>query len=214
VTIRLRLARPADARALARLRDEFRRGYAHARGARQAALPAAETPAAFVTRCTAWMRRALRDRRRWRCWVAVAVSRTRAADAAGAAGRAAAAMPERLVGHVWLQVIDKVPNPGAEAEQHAYITNLYVQPEARGGTGQRLLAAAMDWCRARQMDSVILWPTDESRSLYARNGFAVSGTLVDLRLTGPHLNESLRMRASRRPASIARSSATRRVRTR
>ena len=185
-TIRIRTARAADARTLAVRRYEFRRAYASP-GEREA-------EAVFVRRCAAWMRRALRDRRRWRCWVAVASG--------------------DIVGHVWLQTIDKVPNPGAEAERHAYITNLYVQPAFRGGTGQRLLAAAMAWCKARRMDSVILWPTDDSRSLYARHGFGVSGDLLDARLTGPHLNESFRMRASRRPARIARSSAKRRAVTR
>jgi ribosomal protein S18 acetylase RimI-like enzyme len=194
VTIRVRRARPAEARALALLRHEFRSGYA----------TATETSAAFVRRCTRWMRRALGDRGRWRCWVAAA------RENPGRTGRA----QERLVGHVWVQVIDKVPNPGDEAERHAYVTNLYVRPEFRGGTGQRLLSAAMDWCRAGRIDSVILWPTDDSRSLYARNGFAVSDDLVAVHLAGPHLNESFRMRASRRPARIARSSATRRARTR
>jgi ribosomal protein S18 acetylase RimI-like enzyme len=190
--IRIRTARAADARTLAARRYEFRRAYASP-GER-------ESEAVFVRRCAAWMRRALRDRRRWRCWVAVAAHAAANADAKA-----------DIIGHVWLQTIDKVPNPGAEAERHAYITNLYVQPAFRGGIGQRLLAAAMDWCKARRMDSVILWPTDDSRSLYARHGFGVSGDLFDARLTGPHLNESFRMRASRRPARMARSSATRRA---
>jgi ribosomal protein S18 acetylase RimI-like enzyme len=187
-TIRIRIARIADARALAQRRYEFRREYV---GPGEG-----ESRAAFLRRCAAWMRRALRDGRRWRCWVAVANSGGAKAE---------------IVGHVWLQMIDKVPNPGAEAERHAYVTNLYVQPAFRGGTGQRLLAAAMDWCRTRRIDSVILWPTDDSRSLYARNGFGVSGDLLDARLTGPHLNESFKMRARRRPARMARSSATRRA---
>jgi len=72
---------------------------------------------------------------------------------------------------------------GDEAEQHAYITNLYVEPAFRGGTGGRLLAAVMEWCRARAMDSAILWPTDDSRSLYARHGFHVSGDVLDVRIT-------------------------------
>ena len=174
MTTGLRLARPADARVLATLRYEFRGGHA----------PPIEPAAAFVRRCSAWMRRALQDPRRWRCWVAVSGG--------------------TLVGHVWLQIIDKVPNPGDEAERHAYITNLYVQPAFRGGLGQRLLSAAMAWCRTRGIGSVILWPTDGSRSLYTRNGFAVSGDLLDVHLTGTRL-------ASRR--SAAAPAATRRGRS-
>jgi ribosomal protein S18 acetylase RimI-like enzyme len=165
VTTRIRLARATDARVLATLRYEFRGGHA----------PPTERATPFVRRCTAWMRRALRERRRWRCWVAI-----------GPAGA--------IVGHVWVQIIDKVPNPGAEAEQHAYITNLFVQPAFRGGIGQRLVSAALGWCQARGIGSVILWPTDDSRSLYARNGFVVSGDLLDLHLTGPKLSQRPRRR--------------------
>ena len=110
------------------------------------------------------MRRALTNGR-WRCWVALD------RDAA-------------IVGQIWVQIIDKVPNPGAEAERHAYITNLYVQPAARGGVGERLLTEAMAWCARRNVSAAFLWPTDASRSLYARHGFKVSGNFLDRHLTG------------------------------
>lgn len=166
--IALRRARPADARVLATLRYEFRGDHA----------PPTETAAEFVRRCSTWMRRALRDSRRWHCWVAIA--------------RGGA-----IVGHVWVAIIDKVPNPGEEAEHHAYITNLYVQPEFRGGLGQRLLSTAIEWCESQGIGSVILWPTDSSRSLYARNGFIASGEVLDRHLAGPHLNPRPRKRTRR-----------------
>jgi GNAT superfamily N-acetyltransferase len=82
-------------------------------------------------------------------------------------------------------VIEKVPNPVAEREAHAYVTNVYVEPALRGhGTGGRLLEAAIAWCQVNEIDAVILWPTPESRSLYERHGFAVSDDLLQLRL-GP-----------------------------
>jgi ribosomal protein S18 acetylase RimI-like enzyme len=165
----IRLARAADARVLAALRYEFRGGHA----------PPTESATLFVRRCTVWMRRALAKRGRWRCWVAV-----------GPAGA--------IVGHVWVEIIEKVPNPGAEAERHAYVTNLFVQPAFRGGIGQRLLSAALGWCQAQGIGSVILWPTDDSRSLYARNGFVVSGDLLDLHLTGPKLATGRRGRRRQR----------------
>ena len=102
--IAIRRATPADTRVLATLRYEFRGNHA----------PPTETAAAFVRRCADWMRRALRDSRRWRCWVAV----SHAPHLPGGA----------IIGHIWVEIIDKVPNPGKEAEHHAYITNLYVQP--------------------------------------------------------------------------------------
>src|SRR6185369_12694591 len=79
----------------------------------------AEARAAFVERCTEWMQQRLADSS-WLCWVADD----------GAA----------LVGHVWLDIMEKIPNPGPEDELHGYITNLYVQDSMRNqGIGAQLL---------------------------------------------------------------------------
>lgn len=145
----IRLATPADAPRLAHLRYEFRSALG----------PAVETEDAFVARSTPWIARRLAAAAPWRCWVA-----------------------ERngeVAGHLWLQLIEKIPNPISEAEHHAYITNVYVRPEARGGgIGNALVATALAWCRQEHVDSVILWPTERSRSLYARHGFAVRDNVM------------------------------------
>ncbi|MGE5244445.1 MAG: N-acetyltransferase family protein [Betaproteobacteria bacterium] len=111
----------------------------------------------FVARCTEWMRVRL-DRGEWRAWVA---------EDAG-----------DVVGNVWVHAIDKIPNPVGERERHAYLSNLYVRPSARGGTGTRLLEAAIAWASAGGVDTLLLWPTDRSRTLYARHGFVLSGDFL------------------------------------
>jgi GNAT superfamily N-acetyltransferase len=117
----------------------------------------------FLTRCADWMRARLSETA-WHCWVA---ERDRA-----------------MVGNLWCCLIEKVPNPVAEAERHAYITNFYVQPEVRGrGVGESLLEAALGWCREQGVDAVILWPTARSRSLYLRHGFALRDDLLQLVLS-------------------------------
>ena len=143
-------ASEADAPALAALRYEFRASL----------LAPAETRADFVARCAAWMAGKLRDPGSgWHCWVA-------RRDSA-------------LVGHLWLRLIDKIPNPVAEKEWHAYVTNVYVLPELRGqGVGGRLVACAREWCVSHAVDSIILWPTAESRSLYERHGFRVGDDIM------------------------------------
>lgn len=145
----IRVATAQDAGVLARLRYEFR---ANERGATEPREP-------FIERCSAWMSQRLGDGS-WRCFVA---------EAAGGA----------IAGHVWLHLIDKIPNPGGdEPERHVYLTNLYVQPSERGGVGSALMDAAMAWCRAQDVDTVILWPTDRSRSLYTRYGFRPSDAIM------------------------------------
>lgn len=113
----------------------------------------------FLQRCAAWMRDRLSQD--WKCWVAVR-------------GR-------EIVGQIWLHLLEKLPNPGAEPELHAYITNFYVQPEFRGGVGGKLLEQALDWAKEQAVDAVILWPTPRSRSLYLRHGFQPPADLVQLR---------------------------------
>ena len=76
----------------------------------------------------------------WRCWAALA--------------------EEQIVGQIWVHLIEKIPNPVVERESHAYISNLYVRESARGGTGNDLMDIALAWCRAQEVDAVILWRTE------------------------------------------------------
>jgi GNAT superfamily N-acetyltransferase len=126
---------------------------------RSAEAPPVESESRFVARCSPWMEKRLASDR-WRCWVA---------EADGA-----------IAGHLWLQLIEKIPNPAPEPEQHAYITNVYVKPEARNaGTGRALLTAALDFCRGNGVDSAILWPTARSRPFYARHGFIAPRDMLE-----------------------------------
>ena len=150
--IDVRAATPDDAPALAELRWEFRVARA----------PASETHDAFVARCEQWMRRELAGGEQWRAWVAVADG--------------------RIVGQAWVQTIAKMPNPVDERERHAYVSNMFVQPAYRGGTGSRLLETALAWSRANAFDRVILWPSARSVRLYERHGFTHNGDVMELAL--------------------------------
>jgi len=120
-----------------------------------------EAEEAFVARCADWMRDALASGA-WRAWVAVD--------------------RDAIVGQVWAQLISKLPNPALEREQHLYISNMFVAPAARGGVGTRLLDAALAFAAEQRVDRVILWPTDRSRTMYQRRGFAPRDHLFELTL--------------------------------
>jgi GNAT superfamily N-acetyltransferase len=146
----IRTASPDDALDLARLRYEFRAPRGEP----------TESVDAFVRRAASWMRKRLGPRSAWRCWVA---------EDGGV-----------IVGHLWLQLVEKIPNPVVELEKHAYLTNAYVREPYRGqGLGHKLMEAAMQCCRDEGVDSAILWPTQRSRTLYAQYGFAVRDDLLE-----------------------------------
>jgi GNAT superfamily N-acetyltransferase len=149
--IHIRAATVADARRLAELRWEFRSG-------RDAPTESREV---FVRRCIGWMRRELQEGNGWHAWAAV--------NADGL-----------IVGTVWVQTIKKIPNPASESELHAYLSNLYVTPSARGGIGVQLVQAALTWAKINKVDRLILWPAQRSVSLYLRFGFSHAGDVMEL----------------------------------
>jgi ribosomal protein S18 acetylase RimI-like enzyme len=155
----IRPAGPGDAPALAQARFAFRA---------EVETPA-EDESAFHRRCTAWMAARLTADGYWRAWIA---ERAR-----------------HPVGCVWLQLVEKLPNPVAEPEWHGYVSSLYVEASERsGGLGSALLAECLAECARRAVDAVVLWPTPRSRTLYLRHGFAVRDDLLQLRGPGPTLS--------------------------
>jgi len=146
----IRVATSADYRALAEMRYRFRA---------EVGSPT-EPRSQFVRRCTSWMKKRFRvGSSAWRCWVV---------DDG-----------DQLLGHVCVQLFEKMPNPVNEREVHAYLTNLYVVPEMRSqGLGRTLLNEALSWCRAQGTDAVILWATPESKSLYRRCGLIQSDDIL------------------------------------
>jgi GNAT superfamily N-acetyltransferase len=156
--VTIRLATPDDAAMLAKLRFDLRASLHELR----------EDEAAFVERCASWMRERLRPERverddRWRCWIA---------ERDGA-----------MVGSVWVQLIEKIPNPIAALESYVYLTNFYVRPEHRGhGIGSHLLEAAVSWSRSNNAELVLLWPTERSKTLYERHGFLPADDFMELML--------------------------------
>ena len=151
VSCNIRLAAASDAPALAILRYALR----------SSTRPAIEDERVFLERCSQWMSARLKEQTSWRCWVAE--------------------QDQIPIAAIWVNLIEKIPNPNSEPETFAYITNFYVSEHARGkGLGSRLLSNALAWCKDVPVHAVILWPTERSRSLYERYGFAVPSDFLEL----------------------------------
>jgi GNAT superfamily N-acetyltransferase len=149
-SLAIRRATVADAARLAALRYQFRSELG----------VAVEDERAFISRLTAWLNARI-GQPQWAAWVA--------SDAA-----------DQIYGHIFAQFVEKIPNPVVEAETIVYMTNVYVVPPLRNrGLGARLLAAALDDCDRADIDTIILWPSTRSESLYRRHGFAQPTALLE-----------------------------------
>jgi len=148
---RVRLAAASDAETLARLRYELRSTFHNV----------IESEGEFIARCSSWMLPRLRAGGAWKCWLAEIGSTP--------------------IGNVWLQLIEKLPNPVDEPEAYAYLTNFFVREEYRGqGIGTMLLAEALAWSRSNDASAIILWPTERSKPLYVRHGFKPADDFMEL----------------------------------
>jgi GNAT superfamily N-acetyltransferase len=151
--VEIRLATESDAMMLARLRYEFRLSFHQV----------IENDVLFIERCTAWMQDRLRKDSHWKCWIAEC--------------------RQTPVGNVWAQRVEKIPNPLAEPEQYVYLTNFYVRAEHRSkGIGSRLLSAVLTWSRSQNAHTVILWPTEQSKRFYSRQGFSITHDIMQLKI--------------------------------
>jgi GNAT superfamily N-acetyltransferase len=147
----IRTATASDAKLLARLRYELRSSFHEV----------LENEATFIERCTQWMQERLISDGPWKCWIAE--------------------QQQTPVGSIWVQLVEKIPNPVAESEHYVYLTNFYVREQYRGkGIGSMLLSEALAWSKDKNAQTIILWPTERSKGLYLRHGFSPGADLMRL----------------------------------
>lgn len=80
----------------------------------------------------------------------------------------ATSLDGRPLGCLILYVVAGLPRPGRTPRPRVLITEAYVVADARGsGLGERLVAAALDWCRGRQA----VWVQVDGRAIVESYGF-------------------------------------------
>ncbi|MDG0809449.1 GNAT family N-acetyltransferase [Cohnella rhizosphaerae] len=116
----------------------------------------------FAAECRTFLEEAIRGER-WRIWLA---------EVEGV-----------IASHVYIQLIDKVPRPGRKTYPFAYMTNVYTDPAYRSqGIGSELLKAIRTWATENEFEFIIVWPSEESRAFYARNGYTLCNDPMALHL--------------------------------
>jgi GNAT superfamily N-acetyltransferase len=78
----------------------------------------------------------------------------------------------KVLTHIYIERIQKVPRPGRITYPFAYMTNVYTVPGYRGkGIGSRLITAINEWIEENHYEFVIVWPSEEGIEFYRRNGY-------------------------------------------
>lgn len=79
---------------------------------------------------------------------------------------------EKIVSHIYIELIQKVPRPGRITKPFAYMTNVYTLKEYRNkGIGSKLLDTIHKWIKENKYEFIIVWPSDESINYYNKNGY-------------------------------------------
>ena len=122
-----------------------------------------ESEQAFVQRYEAFVREAL-DSQRLVYWLAETTD-------------------GELVAHMAVFIVPAIPRPSRLHDRWGYLTDCYTRPAFRSrGVGRELLACVAAWARSRDLEMLLVWPSDRSRSFYARAGFGPDDEVRVLRL--------------------------------
>ncbi|MEE1752897.1 GNAT family N-acetyltransferase [Streptomyces sp. SP18CS02] len=149
----VRPARLADAGRLAELRWTFKQEDHEGRP---------PTPARPLQDAERWIRDRLGDGS-WLAWVA---------EADG-----------EICGHVFLHLVERMPEPYEDNNPVGYVTNYFVLPSQRNkGAGSALLEALKRHSHSTGLEGLIVWPSERSTPLYQRLGFQPPEELLELPL--------------------------------
>ncbi|WP_391115833.1 GNAT family N-acetyltransferase [Psychrobacillus sp. L3] len=106
---------------------------------------------AFKLQCQDFLEKAL-DSETWFIWVAEENS--------------------KIVSHIYIELIQKVPRPGRITYPFAFMTNVYTVKVFRNkGIGSKLITKINEWVEREKYEFIIVWPSDDSIDYYKRNGY-------------------------------------------
>lgn len=145
-----RIALPADIPTLVAMRWAFRTESPHA--------APAYTLEEFTAACTAFLQRVLSSGF-WVVWLA---------EEDG-----------QIISHLFIQIIEKMPNPRTLNPRYGYVTNVYTRPAYRNqGVGAQLMRQAQTWAEEQGLEMLVLWPSRLSVPFYRRAGFSNSTDML------------------------------------
>jgi GNAT superfamily N-acetyltransferase len=88
-----------------------------------------------------------------------------------------------IVAHISIYKVKLLPRPIRLIDHFGVITENYTLPQFRNrGIGSNLLRHIINWARKQDYELLIVYPSQEARSFYARAGFQERCDVMELRL--------------------------------
>ncbi len=97
----------------------------------------------------------------------------RAQDETGQTSHWVLDTPQGVQGVATVRKIAKETSLDGMGGAWGYLTNVFLTPALRNqGRGTALLSDLVNWAREEGLEFLLVWPSDRSRTLYIRAGFA------------------------------------------
>lgn len=82
-----------------------------------------------------------------------------------------------IVATATVVLVEMVPRPCRVNDQFGYLTDTYTVPEYRNqALGTKLIQQVIEWATERDLELLLVWPSERARSFYARLGFTSAGS--------------------------------------
>lgn len=82
-----------------------------------------------------------------------------------------------IVATATVVLVEMVPRPCRVHDQFGYLTDTYTVPEYRNqALGTKLIQRVIEWAKERDLELLLVWPSERARSFYARLGFTSAGS--------------------------------------
>lgn len=86
-----------------------------------------------------------------------------------------------VIAQMALVRVNGIPRPSRASDQWGYLTDCYTRPTHRGqGVGTKLLAHVRAWGEGEDLELLLVSPSEEAESFYARAGFTEAMTFRQL----------------------------------
>lgn len=85
-------------------------------------------------------------------------------------------LDDKLCSCASLCVVNKIPRPNNIIDPIGYLTNVFTLSEYRNKQfGYQLITYIKEWAKSKNLEIIIVWPSEPSENFYAKLGFVTDG---------------------------------------